>query len=35
MMMGEGETVVHLGWQYIRLEGIWQEEIALNDHLLK
>jgi hypothetical protein len=28
MMMGEGETVVHVEWQYIRPEGIWQGDVA-------
>ncbi len=29
MMMGEGEPNVHIGWQYIRVSGIWQEDTAL------
>jgi hypothetical protein len=32
MVMSVCETVVHIGWQYIRLEGIWQEDTALTDY---
>ena len=27
MMMGKGKPDVHVGWQYIHINGIWQEEI--------
>ena len=29
MRMRKGETAVHIVPQYIRLEGIWQEDVAL------